>query len=45
MITHRLADALRYGNRVVILKDGQVVLDTRDKTNLSEEKILTYFAD
>lgn len=45
MITHRLADALRYGNRVVILKDGQVVLDTREKTNLSEEKILTYFAD
>lgn len=45
MITHRLADALRYGNRVVILKDGQVVLDTRDKATLSEEKILTYFAD
>lgn len=44
MITHRLKDALNYGNRVIILKDGQIVLDTRDKEALTEEKILTYFA-
>ncbi|KRL86119.1 ABC transporter ATP-binding protein [Ligilactobacillus apodemi] len=45
MITHRLQDALRYGNRVIILNEGQVVLDTRDKEHLTEEKILTYFAN
>lgn len=45
MITHRLQDALRYGNRIIILKDGQIVLDTRDKMDLTEEQILTYFAN
>ncbi len=45
MITHRLQDALRYGNRIIILKDGQIVLDTRDKKELTEEQILTYFAN
>ncbi|ANY11669.1 ABC transporter ATP-binding protein [Leuconostoc lactis] len=45
MITHNLADALKYGNRLIILNAGQIVLDVRDdeKAALDETKILTYF--
>ena len=47
MITHQLKDALIYGNRTIILKDGQVVLDVsgEERKNLTEEKILKYFAN
>lgn len=47
MITHQLKDAIKYGNRTVILNSGQIVLDVKDqeKQNLTEEKILQYFAD
>ncbi|KRL80387.1 ABC transporter ATP-binding protein [Ligilactobacillus equi] len=47
MITHQLADALKYGNRTIVLKDGQIVLDQagQAKKDLTEEEILTYFAD
>lgn len=31
MITHRLTDALKYGNRLLILKDGQVAGDFKEK--------------
>lgn len=30
MITHNLADALKYGNRLIILNAGNIVLDVRD---------------
>ena len=30
MITHNLADALTYGNRLIILNAGKIVLDVRD---------------
>ena len=45
MITHNLADALKYGNRLIILNAGKIVLDVRDeeKAALDETKILTYF--
>jgi len=45
MITHNLADALQYGNRLIILNAGQIVLDVRgeDKDMLTEEQILKYF--
>ena len=44
MITHNLADALKYGNRLIILNAGKIVLDVRDeeKAALDEAKILTY---
>ena len=47
MITHQLRDAIKYGNRTVILNSGQVVLDVKgeDKKNLTEEDILQYFTD
>ena len=47
MITHQLTDALKYGNRTIVLKDGQIVLDKagKEKDQLTEDEILTYFAD
>ncbi|MGY3743175.1 ABC transporter ATP-binding protein [Leuconostoc inhae] len=45
MITHNLADALKYGNRLIILNAGDIVLDVRgqDKSALNEADILKYF--
>ena len=45
MITHNLADALKYGNRLIILNAGNIVLDVRDdeKKALDEAQILKYF--
>ena len=47
MITHQLADALKYGNRTIILNSGQIILDVKGKERdkLSEDDILQYFAD
>lgn len=47
MITHQLKDAIKYGNRTIILNSGQVVLDVRgqEKQKLTEAKILQYFTD
>lgn len=45
MITHNLADALKYGNRLIILNAGNIVLDVRDdeKKALDATQILKYF--
>lgn len=45
MITHNLADALTYGNRLIVLNAGKIVLDVKDqeKKDLSEEDLLEYF--
>lgn len=47
MITHQLSDALKYGNRTIILKDGKIVLDVcgKQKEALTIPEILQYFAD
>lgn len=47
MITHQLKDALRYGNRLIILKDGQIALDCHgdQKQALTERELLQYFVD
>lgn len=47
MITHQLKDAIKYGNRTIILNSGKIVLDVngQDKTTLTEEDILQYFTD
>lgn len=47
MITHQLKDALKYGNRTIILNDGKIVFDVKDKEReqLTEDKILQYFTD
>ncbi|WEV54500.1 ATP-binding cassette domain-containing protein [Leuconostocaceae bacterium ESL0723] len=46
MITHNLSDAMHYGNRLIVLNAGKIVLDVRDeaKNQLTEEELLKYFA-
>ena len=45
MITHNLTDALKYGNRLLILNAGNIVLDVRgdDTVALDEAQNLKYF--
>ena len=47
MITHQMKDALKYGNRTVILNDGKVVLDVKgeEREKLTEEDVLKYFVN
>ncbi|TSO25549.1 ATP-binding cassette domain-containing protein [Lactobacillus sp. LL6] len=47
MITHQLKDALKYGNRIIILNNGKIVLDVKnsEKEKLTEDDILQYFSD
>ncbi|MFA9468068.1 MULTISPECIES: ABC transporter ATP-binding protein [unclassified Streptococcus] len=40
MITHQMADALTYGNRLLVMKDGKIIKDLR-----AEEKNLMTMAD
>ena len=45
MITHNLQDALTYGNRLVILKEGAIVADfsAAEKAQLTKEILYPYF--
>lgn len=45
MITHNLKDAIRYGNRLIMLNDGKIILDVQneEKQNLTVEKLLHKF--
>ncbi|MCH3990930.1 MAG: ATP-binding cassette domain-containing protein [Lactobacillus sp.] len=47
MITHHLDDALKYGNRLLVLKDGQVVADFTgaDKQALTVDDLYKFFDD
>ncbi|GAJ26726.1 ABC transporter ATP-binding protein [Liquorilactobacillus sucicola DSM 21376 = JCM 15457] len=47
MITHHLDDALKYGNRLIVLDDGQVKFDVRgkEKDKLTKEKLLSFFGN
>ena len=46
MITHNLKTALKYGNRLIILNEGKVVVDLKgkDKENKTEEDILKLYS-
>ncbi len=46
MITHNLKTALTYGNRLIILNEGRVVVDIKDeeKKNMTEEKLLQLYS-
>lgn len=46
MITHNLEDALTYGNRLIVLHDGQITLDVTgaQKAQLTKDDLLNYFA-
>ena len=46
MVTHNMRDAIAYGNRLIMLKDGQIILDISgpEKQNLTVENLLAKFA-
>lgn len=45
MITHDLSDAMKYGNRLIVLKKGEIILDLgqAEKSKLTEADLLKYF--
>lgn len=45
MITHNLNDAIKYGNRLIMLHEGKIILDFvgEEKQNLTPEKLLKIF--
>jgi putative ABC transport system ATP-binding protein len=45
MITHDLSDAMKYGNRLIVLKKGEIILDLdkTEKDKLTESDLLQYF--
>lgn len=47
MITHHMEDALKYGNRLLVLKDGKVKadIDEEKKKNLKVSDLYNYFED
>ena len=46
MITHNMRDAITYGNRLIMLNEGHIILDISgdDKKNLTVENLLTAFS-
>ncbi len=46
MVTHNMKDAIRYGNRLIMMMDGKVVYDVRgeEKKNLKVEDLLAKFS-
>ncbi|WP_442892140.1 ABC transporter ATP-binding protein [Companilactobacillus sp. HBUAS59699] len=47
MITHKMSDALKYGNRLVMVQDGQIKLDVKgeEKQNLRSEDLVKLFQE
>ena len=47
MITHNMADALKYGNRLIMFHNGHIVLDVKgeEKEKLTVETLLGMFAN
>lgn len=47
MITHNMKDAIMYGNRLIMLKDGKIILDIRgvEKKKLTVENLLHKFEE
>ena len=47
MITHHLDDALKYGNRLIVLDAGKIIFDVRgqEKQALTKEKLLEFFGN
>lgn len=45
MITHNISDAIKYGNRLIMFKDGNIVFDCKDKEkeNLTVSQVLNLF--
>lgn len=47
MITHHLDDALKYGNRLIVLDHGKITYDVSgdEKDNMTKEELLGFFSD
>ncbi|MGC6767610.1 ABC transporter ATP-binding protein [Enterococcus sp. LJL128] len=47
MITHRMEDALRYGNRLIVMQKGKIVQDLseQEKANLTMKDLLLFFEE
>lgn len=47
MVTHNMYDALKYGNRLIMMQRGRIVLDVEgeEKEKLSAKDLVMYFAD
>ena len=47
MITHNMNDAIRYGNRLIMMSKGKIVVDIpkEEKENLTIEQLLKLFND
>ena len=47
MITHRMEDALNYGNRLIVLQKGRIVKDLtkEEKAQLSMSDLLQFFEE
>jgi putative ABC transport system ATP-binding protein len=45
MTTHSLDDAIKYGNRLIIMQNGQIIktFDGQEKYNLSKSELLQYY--
>ena len=46
MITHNMRDAIRYGNRLIMMREGKVVVDVsgEEKKKLTVEMLLELFS-
>ena len=46
MVTHNMKDAIRYGNRLIMMNDGKIILDIRgeEKKNLTVKALMDEFA-
>ncbi len=46
MITHNMRDAIAYGNRLIMMYDGKIVVDVsgKEKKNLTVEQLLALFS-
>jgi len=47
MITHNMADAIRVGNRLIMMHEGQIVVDVKgeEKKKLTIEQLLQMFEE
>ena len=45
MVTHNMRDAIRYGNRLIMMNDGKIILDIagEEKQRLTVENLMTTF--
>ena len=47
MITHNMKDAIRHGNRLIMMNKGEIIFDCRgeEKAKLTVEELLEKFAE